>query len=103
MKYVDLGDYREPGIGLFSGNPRGAAVRAAAKLDEADAAQVEVVVVVPADAFAVTSSFLSGLLGTSIRTLGKDRFRELYSFTGRPIDETVDMVVAYASKHHAAI
>ena len=103
MKYIDLDDYRGPGIGLYSGNPRGVAVRAAVRLDESDAAEEEVVVLVPEDVFAVTSSFLSGLLSKSIRSLGEDRFRELYSFEGKSIEETLDMVIGYASKHHAAI
>ena len=103
MKNIDLDKYREPGIGLYSGNPRGTAVRAAAGLDASDAAEEEVVVFVPEDVFAVTSSFLSGFLGQSIRTLGVDRFRELFSFEGKSIDDTVEMVIAYASKHQAAI
>ena len=103
MKFVDLGDHREPGIGLYSGNPRGAAVREDVDLDASDAEQEPVTIRVPDDVFAVTASFLSGLLSKSIRTLGPDRFRELFTFEGKSIDDTLDMVVEYASKRRAAI
>ncbi len=103
MKRVDLAEFRERGIGLYSGNPRGQAVRKAAGLDAADQKGEEVVIVVPSDVFAVTASFLSGLLAPSIRTLGRDRFVEQYKFEGKSIAESLEAVIDYASKRRAAI
>ncbi len=93
MKYVDLSEYREPGFSLYWGSSRGTAVRDATRLDESDAKEEKVTIIVPDDVFAVTASFLSGFLAKSIRTHGKERFRELFKFEGKSLDETLDMVI----------
>ena len=103
MKQVDLSEYRGAGIGLLSGNARGTAVRQAVGLDEADENGEEVTIRVPEDVFAVTASFLSGLVGKSIRDLGEEEFRARFRFVGKRVDETLDAVFRYASKEHGAI
>ena len=103
MKRVDLAKYRRPGTVLFSGNPRGAAVRRAAALDESDRKGESVVVIVPDDVLAVTASFLSGLLARSIRDLGEETFRERYRFEGRTVKATLESVIRYASKSRGAL
>ena len=103
MKRVELRKYRLPGTALFSGNPRGAAVRKAAALDDSDSKGESVVIIVPDDVFAVTASFFSGLLAKSIRNLGEEKFRERYRFEGRTVTGTVESVIKYASRHRGAI
>lgn len=103
MKHVDLSQYREGGIGLYSGNPRGAAVRKAAGLDRCDERGEQVSITIPDDVFAVTASFLSGLLAKSIRALGEEEFRRRYSVEGKGIDETLEAVIRYASKYKSAL
>ncbi len=103
MKSVDLSEYGKQGIGLYSGNPRGVEVRRAADLDGCDRRGETVTIIVPPDVFAVTASFLSGLVGPSIRRLGEAEFRERYKFVGRPVSETLEAVIRYAAKERGAL
>ena len=101
MKYVDLHRYREPGTGLYWGSFRGTAVREATRLDESDANEEHVTIIVPDDVLSVTASFLSGFLAKSIRTHGRERFEELFKFEGKSLDETLDLVIEYAANRRA--
>lgn len=95
---LDLNEFRSGGSRVFAGRERGSKVREVMKLDELDQAPgSEVEVVVPDDVFSVNSSFFLGLFGPSIRALGPERFRQVYSFTGRPITRVMEAGIQEAS------
>ncbi|MGH7584002.1 MAG: hypothetical protein ACREL5_12330 [Gemmatimonadales bacterium] len=87
---IDLAHYNSSGIRVYAGRDRGEAVRAKAKLDEADDSPDTVEVKVPDDIFSITSSFFLGMFGKSIRKLGESEFRQRYRFTGPSIGEVVE-------------
>lgn len=93
---IDLGRYRSTGVRVFAGRSRGRAVRKAAKINDLDAGNETVVVQVPDDTFAVTSSFILGLFGDSIARIGEQRFKEKYRFEG-PSTDIIDDAIRYAS------
>lgn len=87
---VDLANYRSHGARVFAGRQHGFDCRKKAKLESHDSDKREVVVRIPSDTYAITSSFFLAMFGASIRNHGLDRFYELYSFTGWPAaDEMV--------------
>lgn len=74
-------DFREIGGQVFTGRPRGIALRERFKLERADSRLELVEVIIPEDVYSVTSSFFLGMFDKSILTYGsKDKFREHYSF-----------------------
>ena len=95
-KTIDLNSFRDDGRRLFSGYTRGANVRQELGLDQLDGEPDVVVVMVPDDVLAVTSSFFQGLFEDSIKALGATEFRNHYQFVGAPIDDTVETVLRYA-------
>lgn len=95
---LDLDRFRSGGSRVFAGRDRGIRVREAMKLDEIDREpEAEVEVIVPTDVFSVNSSFFLGLFGPSIRSLGAERFREVYQFSGRPITRVLEAGIQEAS------
>lgn len=83
MKVIDLDDHRDSDAPVLSGRPRGKAVRESTCLDGIDETEGEIAVRIPEDVYVISSSFLLGLLGPSIRKLGEDRFRRRFRFEGR--------------------
>ena len=94
---IDLNHHRTKGVQVFAGRNRGRAVRNEAKIDALDSDDNPVVVRIPEDTFAVTSSFILGLFGDSIARIGEDRFREKYRFEG-PSREIINDAIRYASR-----
>lgn len=90
MARVDLGNYQEKGVRVFAGRDRGAAARRATSLDVLDKSADTVEVHIPPETFAMNSSYFLAMFGHSIRTLGPERFRQKYRFTGKDIAETVE-------------
>lgn len=90
---VDLADFQAPGRRVFVGAGDGARIRAAARLDMAEAAGIVITVHVPEDTLALTSSFARALWGPAIARLGPAAFRDRYRFTGAPIDRVLRDVV----------
>lgn len=78
MLTIDLAGYNGP---VYTGRERGQRIRAHFKLDEVDRAGTEVNVVVPPEAYTVTSSFFLGLFGPSVVSAGsKSAFFDRYHF-----------------------
>jgi hypothetical protein len=86
---IDLGAYRTAGTLVFAGRIRGGQVRSKAGLDETDKDPEPIVIHVPEDVWAVTSSFFLGMFGPSVRTLGEAGFAAHYLFTGKDISPIV--------------
>ena len=94
---IDLDHHRTEGVQVFAGRNRGKAVRRYARIDELDSDDEPVLVRVPDDTFAVTSSFILGLFGDSIAKIGEEKFREKYRFEGPSIEIIYD-AIRYASR-----
>lgn len=87
---VNLGSYSDKNIGILAGRERGATVRKAVGLDEADVSGRRVRIVIPAEIYSVNSSFFLGMFETSILTLGADEFIRRYEFVGVDANSTRD-------------
>lgn len=80
-------DFSELGGPVYSGRPRGAALRAKYLLDEVDR-DVEAVVdvSVPDKTYSMTSSFFLGLFGPSVVQAGsREAFFRKYHFRAKPV------------------
>jgi hypothetical protein len=84
---LDLEHWRgAKGNRVLAGRESGESARREAKLEELDATNREIIVSVPPDFIAVSSSFFRGMFGDSIRRLGEIEFRKRYKFIGKNID-----------------
>lgn len=89
---------------VISGRPKGEARRAKEKLDTYDVIpDMGYRLVVPEKVFSVSSSFLLGLFGDSIRTLGEARFRERLTVDGRLPKGVLDYAIRQALRESSAI
>ncbi|MFT4171794.1 MAG: hypothetical protein QM639_04490 [Rhodocyclaceae bacterium] len=80
---IDLGNYEGP---LFTGRPRGKAIREKLELDKLDDGVNTFVVDVPQSAFSVTSSFFLGLFGPSVIKAGTpETFFNRFEFRAPPV------------------
>ena len=93
---VDLDNYRLPHGRVFAGRDRGRRARNRAGLDRYDDEQRRVEVHVPDDTFSVTSSFFLAMFGPSIQDLGKQLFRDRYTFTGWDATEVLEQGIREA-------
>jgi hypothetical protein len=73
-------NFADLGMPVFTGRIRGQEARRRLKLDSIkDDDTVEVVI--PPETYAVTSSYFLGLFGPSVRSLGLERFQQVFQFT----------------------
>lgn len=85
---------------VFTGRQKGIAVRKKYKLDDLDSESSHVKIFIPEDTFSVSSSFLLGFLGESIRNLGsRDDFYSVFEIDGpsrflRTVDSCIDRALA---------
>jgi hypothetical protein len=85
MFTIDLNAYRSGNTSVFSGRPRGEAVRKQINLDKVDTTEELVKVVIPGDVFSVNTSFFLGLFGESVRGAGsKENFLKRFTFECPP-------------------
>ena len=73
-------EFAKLGMPVFTGRDRGENARKALKLDDVTVAD-SVDVVIPEDVYTVTSSYFLGLFGPSIRSLGLEKFQEVFHFS----------------------
>lgn len=79
---IDLGSYRTANVHVYSGRPRGEAVRRELNLDTIDSDGQTVEVVVPEDVYSINASFFLGLFGESVRKAGsKEQFLKKFVFS----------------------
>lgn len=101
---IDLGQWRgSPENRVISGQDAGLAARKAARLEVLDKHSEKVIVNVPSDLFAVTSSFFLGMFTASIRLLGAERFREHYEFRGKDLSAVREEVIREALRKEVAL
>lgn len=89
MKNVKI-DFTELGGPVYSGRPRGAALRERFFLDDVDKDASQVVdVSVPDSTYSMTSSFFLGLFGPSVVRAGSsDAFFRKFHFAAKPVLKT---------------
>jgi len=75
---IFLEDYMPEGERYWVGELSGEILRASARLAETDALYEAVELVVSERVVLVTTAFLQGLLGPSVRALGADTFKQRY-------------------------
>jgi hypothetical protein len=99
MKNVII-DFKTLGGPVYSGRPRGAALRERLDLDNLDEDQSAVVnVSVPDSTYSMTSSFFLGLFGPSVARAGtREKFFGKYNFHAKPVlqkafDDYVDIAL----------
>lgn len=88
MKKIDLSELTDNGeIRNLTGHERGVQARGHYKLDELDAAEDEIVVVVPESVYTLTPSFFQGMFAESVQNLGdsREKFLARYKFEASPI------------------
>ncbi len=79
MKTINLGAYRENGVHVISGRPKGRYARSLEFLDTIDSdPTVSVLLTIPEDVLIVNPSFFLGLIGNSVEKLGATIFKERY-------------------------
>ena len=84
MNTVDLSKARtSKDAKVFAGRERGKHWRSAFNLDDLDGADDPVRVIIPDDVIAVNISFFLSMFGKSVRSLGKEGFRQHYAFECR--------------------
>jgi hypothetical protein len=85
---VDLSDFIRTDSAVLAGKDYGQSCRLETSLDNLSPRE-RVVVVVPDEVFAVTTSFFEGLFGYDIADRGVTGFRESFSFEGKEISHVV--------------
>lgn len=101
---INLGRWRGSAENrVISGQDAGIAARKASKLDLLDRIKEKVIIEVPNDLFAVTSSFFLGMFTASIRALGGDKFREHYEFQGKDLSAVREEVIREALRPEVAL
>lgn len=79
---IDLAKYPGP---IYLGRDTAKAIREEFDLDAADKSEVEVHILVPSDAYTMTSSFFIGLFGRSVaHAKSREKFLAKYKFSGNP-------------------
>ena len=77
---VDLSKFPGP---IYTGRQRGESIRASLNLDEVDASEAAVEVLIPVNAYAISSSFFLGLFGPSVKRAGTpEAFFLFFHFPG---------------------
>ena len=78
---IDLERFTKGGtVKNLSGKERGLSAREEFRLDDYDNGREPVVVRIPDNVYAISTSFFCGMFGKSYQTLGKRRLREIYRF-----------------------
>jgi hypothetical protein len=105
MSTVDLAKARtSKEAKVFAGRERGKHWRREFRLDDLDKSEQQIEVVIPEDIEAVNISFFLSMFGKSVRSLGKDRFRERYKFhCSSDLLPLIDLGIDQAVKSSSAL
>lgn len=77
---INLDEFRTAGVIVFSGRPKGVALRRKLQLDAEDNQPFPVTIVVPDEVVSLNSSFFLGLFADSVTALGREKFERKYVF-----------------------
>lgn len=99
----DMREYTSPGCRVWAGYERGEIIRRGMRLDALDRHGMRVVLNFPDDTMSIGSTFLNGLVGPAIRSLGADVFRQQYAILPTRFHSTVDDVIRFCSCVHSPL
>lgn len=95
-----LETYRTKGAKIFTGRDRGEYVRKQCEIDEIEATNESVEIVIPSNLFSINPSFFEELFVNVVSKLGKDNFYKKFKFINegsynykKPLDEAVDRIL----------
>lgn len=101
---IDLEMGLRPADKVISGRPEGETRRQKEKLDTLDQVDdMAIVIKIPERVFSVSSSFILGLCGDSIRKFKEEGFRERFTFDGRLPTGVLDYAIRQALRESSAI
>jgi restriction endonuclease Mrr len=97
---ISLEEHRTKGAKIFTGRDRGEAVRNESKIDEIEAANEEVEIVIPDNLYSINPSFFEELFVNVVSKLGRKEFFRKFKFTNqgdynyyKPLEEAVNRIL----------
>ncbi|WP_316826041.1 STAS-like domain-containing protein [Pedobacter miscanthi] len=97
---IELEKFRSPGAKVFTGRDRGKKVREDSHIDDIEAANEEVTIVIPDNVYSIIPSFFEELFLNSVLKLGRDRFLNKFKFQSlgnykyeKPLNEAIDRIL----------
>lgn len=99
MKTIDLSYFRSSkDIITLSGRPKGQKGRKEFDLDTLDNKSEIIIIKVPEEYKSISTSFILGMFGQSMKILGETSFFEKYKFEGKNIDRLLNNCMTEATK-----
>ncbi|WP_240775000.1 STAS-like domain-containing protein [Pedobacter xixiisoli] len=97
---IDLEDFRTQGSKVFTGRDRGLDVRERSMIDEIEANNSEVIVIIPDNIYSIIPSFFEELFLNVVIKLGRDKFLEKFKFKSlgeykyqKPLHEAIERIL----------
>lgn len=77
---INLEDYRTPGSKIFMGRDRGKNVKIQSQINELEAVNDEIYIIIPNNIYTILSHFFEELFRDVLRKLGKKKFYDKFKF-----------------------
>lgn len=97
---INLDDFRVPGAKVYTGRDRGKKVREDSHLDEIEALNDHVTIIIPDNVYSIIPSFFEELFLHSVLKLGRDKFLNKFKFKSegsykyeKPLNEAIDRIL----------
>lgn len=97
---INLEDFRVEGAKVFTGRDRGKYVRTESKIDEIEAANEEIFIIIPDNIYSINPSFFEELFINVVSKLGKDDFLKKFKFKSlgtynfeKPLTEAINRIL----------
>lgn len=97
---IDLNDFRTTGSKVFTGRAKGGEVRKGSKIDELEAKNDEVEILIPTDIYSINPSFLEEFLVNVVSKLGENGFKNKFKFVNegdykiiKDLEEAVERIL----------
>lgn len=97
---INLEDFRAPGAKVYTGRDRGKKVREDSHLDEIEAYNDNVTIIIPNNVYSIIPSFFEELFMNAVLKLGRDSFLNKFKFESqggykyeKPLNEAIDRIL----------
>ncbi len=97
---IDLEQFRTPGAKVFTGRDRGKKVREDSHIDEIEANNSEITVIIPDNIYSIIPSFFEELFLNTVLKLGREGFLSKFKFKSlgsykyeKPLNEAIDRIL----------
>jgi len=97
---IDLEKFRTPGAKVFTGRDRGKQVRVDSHIDEIEAFNDEITIVIPDNVYSIIPSFFEELFLNTVLKLGREAFLKKFKFKSlgsykyeKPLNEAIDRIL----------